>query len=328
MIDMRYLLCLRFGIERSYYFFFFFQAEDGIRDAQESRGLGDVYKRQVHVSKTEVEKYHTQLAIRYLEIMLSGTSQQARMNSELLHTKQTLLQFLESSQYYDVSALLSRTAKTDMFEERVVLFKKADQHYQALRILVYNLDNTEAAEIYCLENGTTQQQAAQQTTSADLLLLLMKVYLSPPSHQPPMSMLAYALKLLEERAKSLDPIAVLNELPPSIPIKYLQGFLDQAIPHHVHRLRDGQIVKSLALMENQQVSVQLIKEKNRRVAITDDRICPVSACRRKIGSAAFGVLPNQKVVHFMCLEEKLHVCPVTKMNFITKKKEAAGHTME
>eukprot|EP00658_Telonema_sp_P-2_P007594 TRINITY_DN12837_c0_g1_i2.p1 TRINITY_DN12837_c0_g1~~TRINITY_DN12837_c0_g1_i2.p1 ORF type:complete len:299 (-),score=42.26 TRINITY_DN12837_c0_g1_i2:105-1001(-) len=29
-----------------YLLFFFFQAEDGIRDAQESRGLGDVYKRQ------------------------------------------------------------------------------------------------------------------------------------------------------------------------------------------------------------------------------------------------------------------------------------------
>ena len=28
---------------------FFFQAEDGIRDAQESRGLGDVYKRQAVV---------------------------------------------------------------------------------------------------------------------------------------------------------------------------------------------------------------------------------------------------------------------------------------
>ena len=27
-------------------YIFFFQAEDGIRDAQESRGLGDVYKRQ------------------------------------------------------------------------------------------------------------------------------------------------------------------------------------------------------------------------------------------------------------------------------------------
>ena len=30
------------------FLFFFFPAEDGIRDAQESRGLGDVYKRQVH----------------------------------------------------------------------------------------------------------------------------------------------------------------------------------------------------------------------------------------------------------------------------------------
>ena len=33
--------------------FFFFQAEDGIRDAQASRGLGDVYKRQTP-SRTEV----------------------------------------------------------------------------------------------------------------------------------------------------------------------------------------------------------------------------------------------------------------------------------
>src|SRR5678816_2163783 len=35
-------------------FFFFFQAEDGIRDAQESRGLGDVYKRQITSSSSWV----------------------------------------------------------------------------------------------------------------------------------------------------------------------------------------------------------------------------------------------------------------------------------
>ena len=33
---------------------FFFQAEDGIRDAQESRGLGDVYKRQQELMESEV----------------------------------------------------------------------------------------------------------------------------------------------------------------------------------------------------------------------------------------------------------------------------------
>ena len=35
---------------------FFFQAEDGIRDLVRSRGLGDVYKRQVHESAAEVEQ--------------------------------------------------------------------------------------------------------------------------------------------------------------------------------------------------------------------------------------------------------------------------------
>ncbi len=34
-------------MNRNFYFmFFFFQAEDGIRDTDRSRGLGDVYKRQ------------------------------------------------------------------------------------------------------------------------------------------------------------------------------------------------------------------------------------------------------------------------------------------
>ena len=37
---------------------FFFQAEDGIRDAQESRGLGDVYKRQNMASIKKAKNIH------------------------------------------------------------------------------------------------------------------------------------------------------------------------------------------------------------------------------------------------------------------------------
>ena len=40
---------------------FFFQAEDGIRDAQESRGLGDVYKRQ------QYNNVYVKLSVFYLE---------------------------------------------------------------------------------------------------------------------------------------------------------------------------------------------------------------------------------------------------------------------
>eukprot|EP00658_Telonema_sp_P-2_P072142 TRINITY_DN61327_c0_g1_i1.p2 TRINITY_DN61327_c0_g1~~TRINITY_DN61327_c0_g1_i1.p2 ORF type:complete len:100 (+),score=12.72 TRINITY_DN61327_c0_g1_i1:29-328(+) len=38
---------LKVNVMNNILIFFFFQAEDGIRDAQESRGLGDVYKRQL-----------------------------------------------------------------------------------------------------------------------------------------------------------------------------------------------------------------------------------------------------------------------------------------
>ena len=41
-------------LDKDFIFFFFFQAEDGIRDAQESRGLGDVYKRQMHIHQSVI----------------------------------------------------------------------------------------------------------------------------------------------------------------------------------------------------------------------------------------------------------------------------------
>ena len=49
-IDYVYTL-QSFGV---YVFFFFFQAEDGIRDLVRSRGLGDVYKRQVLITRSAI----------------------------------------------------------------------------------------------------------------------------------------------------------------------------------------------------------------------------------------------------------------------------------
>ena len=39
-------------------FFFFFQAEDGIRDLVRSRGLGDVYKRQASVAIDSIKDFY------------------------------------------------------------------------------------------------------------------------------------------------------------------------------------------------------------------------------------------------------------------------------
>ena len=42
------ILCFFFFYFLYFFIFFFFQAEDGIRDLVRSRGLGDVYKRQLY----------------------------------------------------------------------------------------------------------------------------------------------------------------------------------------------------------------------------------------------------------------------------------------
>ena len=56
--DITKILSLRSRVTICSSGFFFFQAEDGIRDLVRSRGLGDVYKRQVIHRGKEGRKIH------------------------------------------------------------------------------------------------------------------------------------------------------------------------------------------------------------------------------------------------------------------------------
>ena len=58
---------------------FFFQAEDGIRDRSPSRGLGDVYKRQINTSSKELNLY---ISADYLK-MISSVQVAAAINVKL-----------------------------------------------------------------------------------------------------------------------------------------------------------------------------------------------------------------------------------------------------
>ena len=65
-------------------FFFFFQAEDGIRDLVRSRGLGDVYKRQKFLDACESGDPHTAVA-RIMWPNLSWTGDLKRDKLSLIH---------------------------------------------------------------------------------------------------------------------------------------------------------------------------------------------------------------------------------------------------
>ena len=55
-----------------YFFLFFFQAEDGIRDLVRSRGLGDVYKRQAFVPSAPMTSTEVTSAVSSWALMASG----------------------------------------------------------------------------------------------------------------------------------------------------------------------------------------------------------------------------------------------------------------
>eukprot|EP00658_Telonema_sp_P-2_P033604 TRINITY_DN24629_c0_g1_i6.p1 TRINITY_DN24629_c0_g1~~TRINITY_DN24629_c0_g1_i6.p1 ORF type:complete len:432 (+),score=136.77 TRINITY_DN24629_c0_g1_i6:2-1297(+) len=83
-------------------FFFFFQAEDGIRDAQESRGLGDVYKRQVGDDAA-------------LKLLLQWQKQQIDLHSVVNARQSTLLHHaVEAARIDCVKWLIERNFDPDL----------------------------------------------------------------------------------------------------------------------------------------------------------------------------------------------------------------------
>ena len=69
---------------------FFFQAEDGIRDAQESRGLGDVYKRQhrtYYLNKELLERFLSKFLNNFSEDFNFKTEFAGQLNLNEFATK-------------------------------------------------------------------------------------------------------------------------------------------------------------------------------------------------------------------------------------------------
>ena len=92
---------------------------------------------------------------------------------------------------YDAMKLLSQLKGTAMRRECVVLYSKLNCNREALRMLVYELDDAKGAEAYCLQHGKRNDTArtgmsdsievsgSRRGNENELLLLLLKTYLHP-----------------------------------------------------------------------------------------------------------------------------------------------------
>lgn len=134
----------------------------------------------------------------------------------------------------------------------------------------------------------------------------MSLYLTPPpSHTPN---LAPALDLLSKHGSRLPASSTLQLIPDTLAVAELESYFRGRMraansvvnESRVERgLRQAGVVASQALLRLGDGVPGGQGGQNRRVVISDERVCGV--CHKRLGGSVVAVLPDNTVVHYGCL---------------------------
>jgi hypothetical protein len=101
--------------------------------------------------------------------------------------------------------------------------------------------------------------------------LLLRLHLLPSSSTSSDFTLSPALALLKNHATSLSPIAVLDLLPPLLPLERIQTFLEKSLRKSGEQVREGNILSQLVKGEQEGVKLEVVQWEEKRVKITEMR---------------------------------------------------------
>ncbi|KAJ9101777.1 hypothetical protein QFC21_003116 [Naganishia friedmannii] len=205
-----------------------------------------------------------------------------------------LLRFLQDSTQYRPERLLGRSELEDMPRARALLLGRLGNHEAALRIYVNQLESYRDAEDYC----TKAYQ--RQPDPNGVFLALLKIYLSPVEGQS--LRLEPALNLIATHGTRVDAQEVLNLLPPRVTMNDVREFFVKTLRDGHAKTNQSKITKQLLKTRKEQVDRGLASLQQKRVRITDIRICP--QCHKRIGQSAIAVhAPSGIVTHYQCRKE-------------------------
>ena len=128
--------------------------------------------------------------------------------------------------------------------ESAILHGKLEEHEEALRILVHELQDFSAAEDYCLWRSEGRDPPYRQR----LFHTLLAMYLQPGPSVPELAVAA--TDLLNHHAAEFDAAHVLQLLPGTWSVQLLRPFLTGAVRDSVHARRTTQVALGLAKSEN------------------------------------------------------------------------------
>ncbi|KAK6191375.1 hypothetical protein SNE40_003084 [Patella caerulea] len=264
----------------------------------------------VFQKKLEKEKYHTHLAVLYLDKVLSLTKNHGSKKEDVDIARCKLRHMLQMSNLYRVQLILGKTKETEMHAECAILYGKLEEHDKALRILVHKLKDFGAAENYCLVNS----QGKEASYRKRLFHILLSVYLDP-SYETKDNLVAPAMSLLNSNVADFDTVKVLQLLPDTWSVSLLSQFLSRSLRKSMNKSRLARIETMMARGENLHVKQTCIELQQEPVILNDDRNCGV--CSRALTDPTFIRYPNSVVTHVHCAKNK-YVCPVTGKLFSTR----------
>ena len=226
--------------------------------------------------------------------------------------KEKTLDFLKTSKYYQPYKALQKLPKDDptFFEARAIVLSNMGQHKQALDIYVFQLKDADKAEEYCNQIYLTETATAPAPTPhgratdidpndapPSIYHTLLSLYLSPPPpHKPQWGP---ALNILAKHGARMPASSTLNLIPEVLPIKELESYFRGRIRTANTLVNEGRIVAGMrsTLAFSEEAKLRLgdgvrggNNGRNRRVVITEDRVCGV--CYKRFGGSAIKVMPE------------------------------------
>lgn len=121
------------------------------------------------------------------------------------------------------------------------------------------------------------------------------------------------LALLGAHPDKVDTSCALELLPGTMPLSALADWLQRSLRTLQQGERIAQIERNLRKTDSLAVRAQLGEARRQAVAIEPETPCAV--CGKRIGTTVFARYPNGVVVHFVCSDDNLHACPVTREDF-------------
>ncbi|XP_046859685.1 transforming growth factor-beta receptor-associated protein 1-like isoform X2 [Xenia sp. Carnegie-2017] len=262
----------------------------------------------VYDRKLQNERYHSRLAILYLDEVLTLIRETNASKDDIDKARLAFRSLLKFSSLYNASLLLSKISEDSGLDlESAILYGRLEHHEKALKIYVHRLQDYEGAVTYCEFYSKNRETAYRKR----LFHQLLTVYLNTNSARSNDHVVA-AVRLLNSHIRDFEPIKVIEIIPDEWSVRLISPFLLGLSRESLHASRNSQVQKNLRRAENIKAKKGYIKCTRKPVTITDETYCRV--CRRTFNDSNMARYPNNIITHVHCAKHKT-LCPVTGQMF-------------